>query len=102
MIKVPLLLLAILLSVISNQSYARALEVKSIVVEYRENSKRGTVRIPNCSGCNHKVYNFDDSIIVRKNRQPSTIKQLANEYWDANFFTVFVKSNTNQITAIDY
>lgn len=85
-----------------SQALEEAREVSSIVVEFRDISQEGAVRVKDCNRCSHKLYTFTSSLEVIKNNQPGNIEILAQEYWDVKLATLFIKPNTNELLRIAY
>jgi len=95
-----------LLTLFSTLAFSQALEeareVSSIVVEFRDVSQEGVVRVKDCDRCSHKMYTFGSSLEVIKNNLPGNIQTLAQEYWDVKLATLFIKPNTNELLRIAY
>lgn len=78
------------------------LEMNSFQIEFRDISKAGTIRVEGCKKCIKEIYEFDDSVIVQRSGKVITIKELLNEYWKAQYPTIFLEINSDTVVRISY
>ncbi|MGR6873378.1 hypothetical protein ACU6U9_13970 [Pseudomonas sp. HK3] len=78
------------------------LEMNSFQIEYSEASKTGIIRVEGCSRCTKEIYEFSESIVVKRSGKKTTINELLKEYWKVKYPTVFLKINENQVIRISY
>ncbi|EAT11136.1 hypothetical protein HF888_04130 [Bermanella marisrubri] len=100
--KILVIFMLILSSLSAGLANAKSMEIKSIVVEYYESTNSGIIRIPDCKRCDFDFYEFDNTLEVKKDRKKGSIKDLSKEYWKVNFYTVFIKPNSNKVLRIYY
>lgn len=78
------------------------LEMDSFQIEYRDISKTGVIRVNNCKRCTQKIYEFDESIEIKKNGNVITLESFLDEYWKVKYPTIFLKINDNKAVRIIY
>jgi len=99
-----LLTLAALFSATSHAAQALdiALEMKSFKAEYYSSSKTGVVKVAGCNQCEEDIYRFNSTVKILKNEKSITIEQFVQDYWNAEYPTIFLDPATKLIILIAY
>lgn len=78
------------------------LEMNSFLIEFREASKTGVIRVKGCNRCKQEFYEFNEDVVITRQGQIISIDILLNEYWDVKYPTIFLKANGTKATRISY
>ncbi|MFT5594144.1 MAG: hypothetical protein ACI8SR_002533 [Oceanicoccus sp.] len=98
-----------LLLLIPNIAFAKvvehsdtALEANGMKVEFFDSSETGIIRPINCNLCLLEFYNFDNKIKINKSGTPIPLKTFMDDYWNAQYPTLFIDPRTNTVKKINY
>jgi hypothetical protein len=79
-----------------------ALETEKLKAEYYETSGRGKLTLIGCKRCEETVYEFEEAPLIFKKHQPITIEAFMQDYWNADYPTVFINLDKTKVLRISY
>lgn len=83
-------------SVFAIETLDIALEAKSLKLEFYETTQRGIIRLKGCSRCEKDFYDFEKKPSIIKNGQSISFEAFQNDFWNAQYPTIFL-DKTNQL-----
>lgn len=78
------------------------LEMDAFQLEYSDISKTGVIRVKNCLRCKQELYEFNDTIEIKRSGKTITLNELMSEYWNVKYPTIFLKLDENKAIRINY
>lgn len=79
-----------------------SLETEKLKAEYYATSGRGKLTLIGCKRCEKSVYEFEEVPLILKDHKPITIEEFMQDYWNANFPTVFINLEKTKVIRISY